>query len=329
MTRKQIVSDEQAEELVKRLYDRASAEEPSSDIDQQILARAKAAAESGQEASPTTGKSPLQFWQRFGSIAATLVLVVTVGMLYQQNRNQLAPENPVILTSDPAGMGATGRQNSGAETAQQNSAASLADDTDQVPAEKEMAEPIKQQQPEAGKMQNEPAADKAPAAQKALSTPAADRTAPVPQKAPPAPSAAESLFLEKRSVKTELAEPALEESTAIGELYDTAPDADSRVTTEDKAGHRIAPGMMRSFSAGPQPAAPVPEKESTEAPDVEKIREAIAAGEFKKAEALWQEFKAANPDRELPRDLVEFFGNDHQIGQPQQIDSNSGGNQHQ
>ena len=99
MTRKHIVNPDQAEELVHKLYQQAATEEPSKDLDDAILSQAKAAADSTASRSQSR-KNPLQVWQRFGSLAATFVVVVTIGLIYQDNREQLAPEAPLQLTTE-------------------------------------------------------------------------------------------------------------------------------------------------------------------------------------------------------------------------------------
>jgi hypothetical protein len=102
MTRKHIVSPDQAEELVHRLYQQASTEEPSTDLDDAILAQAKAGLDPEKPSSQhASRKSPLQVWQRFGSLAASVVVVVTIGMIYHDHREQLAPETPVQLMAEP------------------------------------------------------------------------------------------------------------------------------------------------------------------------------------------------------------------------------------
>ena len=91
MSKKFPVSSEQAEELVSRLYEQSSNEEPGAELDALVLQAAK---ESVEE-EPKPSKQGMRFykWQRYSSIAASVVIVITVGMLYQTNQQSMAPES--------------------------------------------------------------------------------------------------------------------------------------------------------------------------------------------------------------------------------------------
>lgn len=100
MSKKHLVSPEQAEELINRLYEQTSTEGPSEELDAAILAKAKQSVAKDEQ-----GLSRIKAinWNRYGSVAATLVIAVTVGMLYQENREALIPETPIRLeTHAPA-----------------------------------------------------------------------------------------------------------------------------------------------------------------------------------------------------------------------------------
>ncbi|MCG8669127.1 MAG: hypothetical protein MI867_06905 [Pseudomonadales bacterium] len=109
MSNKHPVSSEQAETLIETLYDQASQEEPGDDLDKLIMQQAHAAVSdnsksSAANTSATTTTKRILKWQRFGSIAATFVMVFTIGLLYQHNQSKLRPESPMVIqeSSQPA-----------------------------------------------------------------------------------------------------------------------------------------------------------------------------------------------------------------------------------
>lgn len=101
MSKEHNVSQEQAEELVNKLYVQSSKEEPPAALDDAIMAKARAGVAPESETS-TKSMVQMQRWQRFGSLAATVVVVVTIGLIYHDNRSQLVPETPLLLESETA-----------------------------------------------------------------------------------------------------------------------------------------------------------------------------------------------------------------------------------
>ena len=99
MSNKHPVSSEQAETLIETLYDKSSQELPGDELDQLILRQARDVVNESAEAEPgNVGKGSsinakrVLKWQRFGSIAATFVMVFTIGLLYQRNQSELRTE---------------------------------------------------------------------------------------------------------------------------------------------------------------------------------------------------------------------------------------------
>ncbi len=352
MTRKQIVSDEQAEELVQRLYEKSSTEEPSLELDQNILAQAKAGADSVKAGRGFRSTNPLSFWQRFGSVAATLVLVGTIGMLYQQNRDQLSPENPVILTSEPAdsaaGQSDTVRQKPVSEESSLRESASHEyelheSELDQAPQEEAVfsvaddAAKMDRAEPAARKKEAVETLQDAGALQPSPRVPAAEPAQPMleeadlPEVKPAMPPATKPVLKEaNRAQNTD----ATNEGAAKGMVKGAGDDesveekSEARLAPERLAPERSAHEMFRSFTSMPKLVPTAPEPTPPEE-NIQQVREAIAAGDLKQAETLWLALKASYPDADLPPDLVEFFGNNDQIGESEQINSDTGSDQNQ
>lgn len=347
MTRKQIVSDEQAEELVQRLYEKSSTEEPSLELDQNILAQAKAGADSVKAGRGFRSTNPLSFWQRFGSVAATLVLVGTIGMLYQQNRDQLSPENPVILTSEPAdsaaGQSDTVRQKSVSGESSLRESELHESELDQAPQE----EAVFSVADDAAKMDRaEPAARKKEAVETLQDAGALQPLPRVPAAEPAQPMMEEADLPEVKPAMPPATKPVLKEAiraqntdannegAAKGMVKGAGDDESVEEKSEARlAPERLAPGrsaheMFRSFTGMPKPVPTTPEPTPPEE-NIQQVREAIAAGDLEQAERLWLALKASYPDADLPPDLVEFFGNNDQIGEPKQINSDTRSDQNQ
>lgn len=300
MTRKQIVSDEQAEELVKQLYERASSEQPSTQLDTLILQQAQdAVAEQRSGAESVSKANPLQFWQRFGSIAATLVLVVTLGLLYQTNRGALAPEDAVRLLLEPRALSAetpaTAALSAPAVKSEEVAKQMMEPQPEQVAVESIMA--VEQMAdivgvddlPGDGVASNQPANDQ----------PALEVSTPPEREAPAV--ASKAMLAEENA---DLAE----DGSGAALLAPASMSREVRAMTAEPD------AALHDFSQSAQPA---PEKMSRKLKNtsgwdwrIELIRSAIAGEDVVQARELWQQLQADFPNAAYPEDLIQFFGND-------------------
>ncbi|MDX1695506.1 MAG: hypothetical protein R3208_17210 [Ketobacteraceae bacterium] len=284
MTRKHIVSSQQAEELLHRAYDKASSEEPSEALDDAILARARAEIDSSSEPdSKSASGRPLHFWQRFGSVAATFVLVATIGMIYYDNRHQMAPENPVRLMSEP-------------ETELSDTDAYKAEDglTSSSPQKAAPGESFTRQS--AGGLAESPPEATGTVADDAMKMPVM-----------------ETRELEN-SLTDEVRMPAEKSAEEVAESV-SGDVAEPMPAPARKKEQRSLVPAMKSMQLAP----PVDYEQQ-----LQEVRNALAQGDMKTATERWNALRNAFPDADFPADLVQLFGDDNQVGEADKIDGDAG-----
>lgn len=322
MTKKYVVSSEQAEDLVRRLYEQNSTEAPSDSLDEKILAQAKAAAQSETVEQEKTGF--WQQWQRFGSVAATVVVVVTIGLIYQQNRQQLIPESPVILQSESTPGESTPETSASLPVAKKKAAVP---GTERVFDDAAMEE-IREQDSVAGETKAESYADSdsedtfeaEAVVEKQVEKEVTDAPVGLLNEAIPVEQSAR----QKPQEEAESAQPVTMDAAPKPAQF-AAPAAKttpkfktdkSEMATGGAAAKSAAPRALQSADSLLK-VAPAARPEPLSARQyVETIREAIAKEDLTKAKQLWQLLRETYPDYELPEDLLGFFSNDFQVGEP-------------
>ncbi|MCG8316524.1 MAG: hypothetical protein MI976_25205 [Pseudomonadales bacterium] len=273
MANKFPVNSSQEDELVTQLYKKASSEEPGADLDVAILSQARKAI-SEQSASPKlTG---FYRWQRFSSIAATFVVVVTVGMLYQTNKTSLTPEESLKIESSSIQT---------VPNEQRENSSTFEDlEEDEVAAKVVSSPPstsVKEQLP-----RSEPVVESAPREYKLTS----------------------KKTVSSKDTKVHNAPmPALQEETeASGQLEPAKPE---------EAALRAAPGFSRLLAPKAkileekrEQDVEVDSDDRSVSQRLAHIRSLVKAGDYGQAEKEWQLFIKQHPDYSGAEDLAELFG---------------------